>query len=155
MRLLHLGLPATKARGQAASNPSNSAAYTVIARKPNGACKEHRQVIAGGETVLDAVSQLYGLSQLEGKKIWVVRVTPNNGGAEQILNVDWDAILTGKSTVTNYQVHSGDRIWIVPSEPVSAISRFVNAFSRFWEPQPTCVRKMNRGYNNTRNNDDL
>ena len=54
-----------------------------------------RLPITGNETVLDAISQVNGLSQVSSKKIWIARPAPHNFGCQQILPIDWDAIAAG------------------------------------------------------------
>ena len=81
--------------------------------------------ITGNETVLDAISQMHGLSQVSSKTIWVARPAPGSVGCEQILPVDFDAVTRGGSTATNYQVLPGDRIYIV-SDDMVAFNNFIH-----------------------------
>ena len=76
--------------------------------------------ITGNETVLDAVVQVGGLSQLSSKHIWIARPAPGGFACEQHLPVDWDAITRGGVTATNYQVLPGDRIFIAEDNMVAA-----------------------------------
>lgn len=66
----------------------------------------------GNETVLDAISQVYGLSQVSSKKIWVARPGPSEYEASQVLDVHWRAITREGITTTNYQLFPGDRIYV-------------------------------------------
>jgi len=66
----------------------------------------------GNETVLDAISQVYGLSQVSSKKIWVARPGPSEYDASQVLDVHWRAITREGITTTNYQLFPGDRIYV-------------------------------------------
>lgn len=69
--------------------------------------------ITGNETVLDAMVNTGGLPLIGSKKkIWIARPAPAELDAEQILPVDWDAIVRGGSTRTNYQILPGDRIYV-------------------------------------------
>jgi polysaccharide export outer membrane protein len=66
----------------------------------------------GNETVLDAISQVNGLSQVSSKKIWISRPAPSELEASQILDVHWRAITREGVTSTNYQLFPGDRIYV-------------------------------------------
>jgi polysaccharide export outer membrane protein len=69
--------------------------------------------ITGSETVLDAMSNVYGLPEAASKRnIWVARRTPHPGQPWQILPVDWVGITQHGITVTNYQIMPGDRIYV-------------------------------------------
>ncbi|MFO1092149.1 MAG: polysaccharide biosynthesis/export family protein [Planctomycetaceae bacterium] len=66
----------------------------------------------GNETVLDAVSQVYGLAQVSSKKIWISRPAPSEYDCAQILDVHWREITREGITSTNYQLFPGDRIYV-------------------------------------------
>lgn len=66
----------------------------------------------GNDTVLDAIAQIQGLSQVSSKRIWVARPVPANSGTAQILEVEWEDIAALGQTATNYQLLPGDRIYI-------------------------------------------
>jgi polysaccharide export outer membrane protein len=69
--------------------------------------------VTGSETVLDALSNVYGLHDVASKRnIWVARRTPHPGQPWQILPVDWIGITQHGITVTNYQIMPGDRIYV-------------------------------------------
>ncbi len=85
-----------------------------------------RVQITGNETVLDAVSQINGLSRVANKKkIFIARPAPDHFGCDQILRVNWDDITQGGNTATNYQILPGDRLYISQDELV-AFDSFVN-----------------------------
>ncbi len=89
--------------------------------------------ITGSETVLDAIVQVGGLSQLSSKNIWIARPAPDEFGCEQILPVDWEAIAKGGSTSTNYQIMPGDRVYIAEDGRLALsnyISRVTDPFQR-------------------------
>jgi polysaccharide export outer membrane protein len=92
-----------------------------------------RLPVTGNETVLDAISQIQGLSQLSSKSIWIARPSPAGFGCEQILPVDWDAITRGGMTATNYQLMPGDRVFIA-ADPMIAltttVSKMIGPFER-------------------------
>jgi polysaccharide export outer membrane protein len=66
----------------------------------------------GNETVLDAISQLNGLSQISSKKMWLSRPAPSEYDAAQVLDIHWRAITREGITTTNYQLFPGDRIYV-------------------------------------------
>ncbi len=90
----------------------NSKVYYVISESAGG---DHvaRLPITGSETVLDAISQVGGLTGLSKKKIWIARPTPEGTNSDLILPVNWSDITRGASTESNYQILPGDRIFIV------------------------------------------
>jgi polysaccharide export outer membrane protein len=72
-----------------------------------------RLPITGNETVLDAISNLQGLPPVSSQwRIWVARPAPCGHPCDQILMVDWQAIIKGGSTCTNYQLFPGDRVYV-------------------------------------------
>ena len=67
----------------------------------------------GNETVLDAIGKINGSPPVSSKKrIWVARPAPACSECDQILPVNWRAITQGGSTLTNYQIFPGDRIYV-------------------------------------------
>jgi polysaccharide export outer membrane protein len=69
--------------------------------------------VTGSETVLDALSNVGGLSPVSSKRnIWVARRTPHPGEPEQILPVDWIGLTQHGVTATNYQIFPGDRVYV-------------------------------------------
>jgi polysaccharide export outer membrane protein len=90
----------------------NSKVYYVVTDGGGSGEQVARLPITGHETVLDAISGIYGLPAVASKKkIWVARPAP--GDAEpQILPVHWSDIVRGGSTATNYQIFPGDRIYV-------------------------------------------
>ena len=72
-----------------------------------------RLPITGSDTVLDAVSQLFGLSPVSSQyHMWVARPTPAADCREMILPVDWLGITRSANTGTNYQLLPGDRLYV-------------------------------------------
>jgi len=90
----------------------NSKVYYIITEGAGQGDNVVRVPVTGNETVLDAISQIRGLSQLSSKNIWIARPAPEGFGVEQHLPIEWDAITRGAATGTNYQVLPGDRIFI-------------------------------------------
>ena len=66
--------------------------------------------IMGSETVLDALSNIYGVPAVaDPHKIWLARRAPGNCGV--VMPLDWAGIIKG-GTNTNYQLFPGDRIFV-------------------------------------------
>jgi polysaccharide biosynthesis/export protein len=83
----------------------------------------YRLPITGNETVLDAVSQLNGLSQVaDTNRIWVARPTIGCQD-DQILPVDWCAITARGRGDTNYQLMPGDRVYVQADRLVTVDTR--------------------------------
>jgi len=97
----------------------NSKVYYIITEGASLGDNVVRVPVTGNETVLDALSQIGGLSQLSSKRIWIARPAPGGFGLEQILPVDWEAITRGASTATNYQILPGDRIFVAENRLVA------------------------------------
>lgn len=91
----------------------NSKFYYVITDGGGFGQAINKFPITGNEYVLDAITNIGGLSPVSSKrKIWVARPAPCGHGCYQILPVDWRAITEGGQTCTNYQLFPGDRIFI-------------------------------------------
>jgi polysaccharide export outer membrane protein len=111
----------------------NSKVYYVVTQGAEMGDNVRRFQITGNETVLDAIAQVNGLSQLSSTHIWIARPAPGNFACEQILPVDWVAVTQGGSTATNYQVLPGDRVYIAQDEMVTLntmVSKIVSPFER-------------------------
>jgi polysaccharide export outer membrane protein len=98
----------------------NSKVYYIITEGAGVGDNVLRVPITGNETVLDAICQVGGLSQLSSDHIWIARPAPGDFSCEQILPVNWDAITRGGSAATNYQVLPGDRVYIEQDTMMSA-----------------------------------
>jgi protein involved in polysaccharide export with SLBB domain len=97
----------------------NSHVYYVIVEN-NGSSGDSvcRFRAVGNETVLDAISQINGLSELASKKIWIARPSPSGAGRDRILPVNWEEISQDNTTADNQPILPGDRIFITDgSEP--------------------------------------
>ncbi len=138
----------------------NSKVFYIITQGAGLGDNVRRLPITGNETVLDAISQVNGLSQISSKKIWIARPAPHNFGCQQILPIEWDAITQGAQTATNYQLMPGDRLYVsedelttftnilgkvtAPIERIAGIAGLSSSTLRGWET-------MGRHYNATRN----
>ena len=108
----------------------NSKVFYVITQGAGLGDNVRRLPITGNETVLDAISQVNGLSQVSSKKIWIARPAPHDFGCQQILPIEWDAITQGAQTATNYQLMPGDRLFIAEDELVT----FTNLVTKVTAP---------------------
>jgi polysaccharide biosynthesis/export protein len=113
----------------------NSKWYYVIFDGAGYGQQVIRLPITGKETVLDAVSMVYGLTPVSSKHhIWVAR--PNSidscGDKDnaQVLPVDWLAIARCGSTETNYQLLPNDRVYV----QANSLITLNNALSMFFAP---------------------
>lgn len=90
----------------------NSKVYYVITEGAGSGDQFAAFPITGNETVLDALAQIQSTGFSSSRKIWVARPAPGGLGYEQILPVDWNAMIRGGQAATNYQLFPGDRVII-------------------------------------------
>jgi polysaccharide biosynthesis/export protein len=100
-----------------------SKVYYVIGQGAGFGDSLVRLQITGNETVLDAISQVNGLSRVASKRIWIARPAPN--GCIQRLDVSWADITQKGEEKTNYQIMPGDRIYLAENKMIATDS-FVN-----------------------------
>ena len=110
----------------------NSKVYYIVTQGGGFGDDVSRLPITGNETVLDAVANIGGLSQLSSSKLWIARPAPNGVGCEQILPVNWGDITRGASTATNYQLMPGDRLFIAESK-IGKLSNVISTTLRPFE----------------------
>jgi polysaccharide export outer membrane protein len=113
----------------------NSQVYYIILEGAGQGDNVTRLPITGNETVLDAISQINGLSRLSSKRIWIARPTPNGMGCDEILPVNWGEITKQAATATNYQILPGDRVFIAESKLIaidSYLNKLISPFERFF-----------------------
>jgi len=108
----------------------NSKVYYVITDFAGAGQQVVKLPHTGNETVLDAVSNVGGLSSVSSKKMWVARPSPTECGQDQILPVDWCGITQRGQVKTNYQLLPGDRVFIM-GRPCS---RFATVWARVLAP---------------------
>jgi polysaccharide export outer membrane protein len=140
----------------------NSKVYYIITEGAGTGDRVSKYPITGNETVLDAIANVNGLTQISSKRIWIARPQPS-GNHVQILPVDWVALSKFGVTATNYQVLPGDRVFIAedtlvafdtrlsklltPVERVFGFSTLgVSTFSRF---TGNVLNTQNQGINNS------
>jgi protein involved in polysaccharide export with SLBB domain len=113
----------------------NSKVYYVITQGAGQGDQITRLPVTGNETVLDAISQINGLSPLSSKKIWIARPAPSGAGCDVILPVDWSEITAGAATATNYQLMPGDRVFIAENKLIaldSVLNRLLTPVERLF-----------------------
>lgn len=92
--------------------------------------------ITGSETVLDALANIGGLSDVSSKRnIWVARRTPHPGQPWQILPVDWVGTSQHGITCTNYQLMPGDRVYVKAQRLVTidrTLARIISPVERMF-----------------------
>lgn len=111
----------------------NSKNYYVISDGGGFGEQVAKFPITGNETVLDAIAQINGLSEVSSKRIWIARPAPSDVMAAQILEVEWEDITALGQTATNYQLLPGDRIYIKADHLVALnnkIEKIVAPFER-------------------------
>ncbi len=113
----------------------NSKVYYVVTEGAGFGDNVARFPVTGNETVLDAISQINGLSRLSSKQMWIARPAPSGVGCDQILPVDIEAIMKGGSTATNYQILPGDRVFIAQDQWIafeSIVGKITGPFERMF-----------------------
>jgi polysaccharide export outer membrane protein len=87
--------------------------------------------ITGNETVLDAIAQINGLTQVSSKKIWIARPQPH--GPPLILKFDWQDVTAKGLAETNYQLLPGDKIYVAEDKLVAidtALAKIISPIER-------------------------
>ena len=135
----------------------NSKAYYIITEGAGTGDQVVRQPITGGETVLDAISALGGMSAVTNEQIWIARPAPDHVGFDQHLPVDWKGITARGERATNYQILPGDRIMIGGSKLVALDSKMarliapIERLSGFILLGSSAIRNLNRSFRSNNN----
>ncbi|MBX3440305.1 MAG: polysaccharide biosynthesis/export family protein [Planctomycetaceae bacterium] len=111
----------------------NSKVYYIIMEGGGFGEEVVRLPWTGNETVLDAIAQVQGLSQVSSKRIWIARPAPAGTNCAQILDVHWRAITAEGITTTNYQLAPGDRVYVAADKMIvidNAIAKLLNPVER-------------------------
>lgn len=90
----------------------NSKTYYIILQGAGLGDRMAQFPVTGGETVLDALANVEGLSSTSSNEIWVSRPGLNVFEGRQVLPVNYDAITQLADTSTNYQLMPGDRVFV-------------------------------------------
>jgi protein involved in polysaccharide export with SLBB domain len=108
----------------------NSKVYYVIFDGGGSGQQVARLPVTGNDTVLDAISQVFGLNPVSDKhKIWVARPAPAGAACDQVLPVDWVGVTTRGRTETNYQLLPGDRVYVQANSLVTLDTFLARLFS--------------------------
>jgi polysaccharide export outer membrane protein len=113
----------------------NSKVYYVITEGAGLGDTVARFPITGNETVLDALSNVGGLTRVSSKRIWIARPMPAGAGCDAILPVDWKEITASAATASNYQILPGDRIFIAQDRLIaldSVMARVIAPMERIF-----------------------
>ena len=111
----------------------NSKVYYIIIEGAGGGDQVIRIPVTGNETVLDAISQLGGMSQVSSKTMWIARPTPGDSGTLTKLPINWIDITRHASMATNYQILPGDRLVMQADRMIAAarlMDKILNPFER-------------------------
>lgn len=111
----------------------NSKTYYVITDGGGFGETVIRLPCTGNETVLDAIANIQGLSQVSSRKIWVARPSLPGAQSAQVLDVNWREITREGITTTNYQLLPGDRIYIAADHMIAFdnfLSKLISPFER-------------------------
>lgn len=96
----------------------NSKVYYIITEGAGLGDGVTKWPVTGNDTVLDAISNIQGLTEISSKHIWIARPSPFSDQV-QILPVDWKAITAQAAVETNYQLMPGDRVFVAEDEMVA------------------------------------
>jgi protein involved in polysaccharide export with SLBB domain len=117
----------------------NSKSYYVVIQKAGEEDRVRRMPLTGNERVLDAIAEIspsddsertIWLAGLSNKKMWIARRDPQNVGSQKILSFDWEAIAKGAETAMNYELLSGDRLYIADKEQRRGFSTAARNYNR-------------------------
>ena len=90
--------------------------YYVIIRRSQGD-EVIRRPLTGNETIVDAIGSIANVPDAAKRMIWLARKTPTGS---QRLPVDWMGITQQGFTLTNYQIMSGDHLYLgIAAAPAS------------------------------------
>lgn len=99
----------------------NSKVYYIVIDGGGYGETVYRLPITGNETVMDAISIIYGLPAVASKHhMWLARPHPGGGKpckcgdecCDNIMPIDWKSVAECGATSTNYQIFPGDRIFV-------------------------------------------
>ena len=113
----------------------NSKVYYVVTQGGGLGDNLVRIPYTGNETVMDAISNINGLSHVSSTRMWIARPGRNNCGENQILPVDWMGITQRGEVETNYQLLPGDRLYIAQDRMVAfdgTLGKFMAPFERIF-----------------------
>ncbi len=110
----------------------NSKMYYIITEGAGFGDRVFQFPITGNDTVLGALAQINGLSEVSSSKMWIARPSPE-AGDYQILPIKWNEIASLGGTTTNFQLMPGDRLYVAEDKLVAmerSITKFTAPFER-------------------------
>ncbi len=113
----------------------NSKVYYIVTQGAGQGDQIVRIPVTGNETVLDAISQVGGFTTNQSKHMWIARPSPDGLGYDQVLPINWDAIVQGGSTASNYQIFPNDRLFIAEDKFVlfdTVVTKVTAPFERIF-----------------------
>jgi polysaccharide export outer membrane protein len=117
----------------------NTKWYYIIQDRAGYGQTVYRFPITGHDTVLDAVSYVYGTYFLSSNKhMWLSRPNGEDPYKFQVFPVNWPAIVKGGSPATNYQLFPGDRLYVQSNPLIALNNRLVQA----WAPVMTTFNNL-------------
>ena len=89
--------------------------YYLIAKSGSNPFQIERVRLEGGERVIDALSTSGSdattkISLSTGTTVHISRAAGGNKNKDEVLKVDWEAILLGTDSETNYELRPGDKV---------------------------------------------
>ena len=113
----------------------NSRNYYIILQGAGMGDRVMQFPVTGNETVLDALSNVEGLSGTSSEEIWVSRPGLNSFGGHQLLPVNWEAITMLADPATNYQILPGDRVFVREDSLIAMdthLGKFISPLERIF-----------------------
>jgi polysaccharide export outer membrane protein len=108
----------------------NTKWYYIIQDRAGYGQTVMRMPITGRETILDALSMIYGTFYMASNRhIWLARPNGQDPKQMQIFPVNWAAITEGGSPETNYQLMPGDRIYVQSNALIKLNNRMTQVFA--------------------------
>jgi polysaccharide export outer membrane protein len=111
----------------------NSKVYYVVTQGAGLGDQIYQLPVKGNETVLDALSQVQGLTGSQSTRMWIARPGANECGGDQIMPVDWQGITQRGDITTNYQILPGDRMYVAEDKLVAldtALAKVISPIER-------------------------
>jgi polysaccharide export outer membrane protein len=109
----------------------NSKTYYIILQGAGLGDQLMQFPVTGNETVLDALSNVQGLTGTTSEDIWVSRPGRNSCEGHQRLPVNWLGITAQADTSTNYQIMPGDRVFVRENNMIAFDTHFAQVIAPF------------------------
>ena len=89
--------------------------YYLIAKSGSNPFQVERVRLEGGERVIDALSTSGSdattkISLSTGTTVHISRAAGGDKNKDEVLKIDWEAILLGTDSETNYELRPGDKV---------------------------------------------